>query len=218
MKPDVRLFTSAHELGHILLHPQLKEAHRDRPLDGSVVSRTQMERAADRFASSYLMPIKLVRERFFAIFGTEEFVLSESTAFALLRRENVEARRQMRNIRGLSRRWLRQNALTVSRSFLWQSSSECRPQQWQFVWMNSSCSNSTHRLILRPELPRWLELSHRLTHLRPHQDIVTEARKLQAVALANLADHDLPQVNERALPRNGSAAYNRVITCKKNGN
>lgn len=102
MKPDVRLFTSAHELGHIILHPQLKEAHRDRPLDGSVLSRTQIEKEADRFASSYLMPAKLVRERFLAIFSTEEFTLSETTAFALLKKGEIEARQMLKSLRGLS--------------------------------------------------------------------------------------------------------------------
>lgn len=102
MKPEVRLFTMAHELGHILLHPQLREAHRDRPLDGSVASRAPIERQADRFASSYLMPAKLVRSRFAAIFGMEEVFLTDSTAFALLRKGAVEATRLVKNSRGLA--------------------------------------------------------------------------------------------------------------------
>lgn len=102
MKPQVRLFTMAHELGHIVLHPQLREAHRDRSLDGSVTSRTPIERQADRFASSYLMPAKLVRARFVAMFGTDDFFLTEATAFALLKMDEADARRVLKNSRGLA--------------------------------------------------------------------------------------------------------------------
>jgi formiminotetrahydrofolate cyclodeaminase len=103
MKPEVRLFTAAHELGHVILHPQLLEAHRDRPLDGSVVSRTPIEREADRFASAYLMPTKLVRERFVQNFGTQSFSLSDGTAFALIGTGLVEARVRLKSERGLAK-------------------------------------------------------------------------------------------------------------------
>lgn len=102
MKAEIRLFTTAHELGHIILHPQLNEAHRDRPLDGSVISRTPREKEADKFASSYLMPSIPVRDKFAAIFGTDKFVLSDVTAFALLRKGEVEARLETIDLRGLS--------------------------------------------------------------------------------------------------------------------
>ncbi|MQA20324.1 cyclodeaminase/cyclohydrolase family protein [Rugamonas rivuli] len=103
MKSDVRLFTSAHELGHIILHPQLTEAHRDRPMNGTVVSRAPMEREADRFASSYLMPTRLVAERFLKIFVTDQFVLSESTAFAMWGVAGAVERRKIKNRRDLCR-------------------------------------------------------------------------------------------------------------------
>lgn len=103
MRNEIRLFTAAHELGHIVLHPHLKEAHRDRPLDGSVISRTLIEREADKFASSYLMPANLVRSRFTNLFGTAQFSLSDETAFALFGTGLSEARRKMKNIRTLSR-------------------------------------------------------------------------------------------------------------------
>jgi formiminotetrahydrofolate cyclodeaminase len=103
MKPDVRLFTAAHELGHIILHPQLLEAHRDRPLDGSVISRTPIEREADRFASAYLMPAKLVRDRFAANFGTQLFSLSDGTAFALLGTGLDKARARLKSERVLAK-------------------------------------------------------------------------------------------------------------------
>jgi Zn-dependent peptidase ImmA (M78 family) len=82
---NTRRFTSAHELGHLLMH---KEAvmHRDRPIDGPIqVSepRSRMEVEADKFASYFLMPANLVNARFSAIFGEEAFALNDATAFAL---------------------------------------------------------------------------------------------------------------------------------------
>ncbi|GJI92538.1 hypothetical protein RugamoR1_57010 [Rugamonas sp. R1(2021)] len=103
MQQDVRLFTAAHELGHVVLHPHLKEAHRDRPLDGSTQSRAKIEREADKFASSYLMPANLVRTRFSRVFGNAPFFLNDDTAFALLGVGLGEARRRIKNIRSLSR-------------------------------------------------------------------------------------------------------------------
>lgn len=102
MRPDVRLFTSAHELGHILLHPKLRQAHRDRPLDGAAVSREQKERDADRFASSYLMPSKLINDRFSKIFKANQFVLTDLTVFALWGAAGETARHKVKNLRELS--------------------------------------------------------------------------------------------------------------------
>lgn len=103
MIPTVRRFTAAHELGHVALHPYLKEAHRDRPLDGSTVVKDRIEREADKFASCYLMPPKLVTERFASIFGPPPFALTDDTAFALLGKGTSEAIRQLRSTRELSR-------------------------------------------------------------------------------------------------------------------
>lgn len=82
---DMRRFTAAHELGHMLMH---REAvmHRDQPIDGSSLTSTHlppMEKEANKFASYFLMPEKLVRVRFSAIFGEGVFELNYSTAFAL---------------------------------------------------------------------------------------------------------------------------------------
>jgi Zn-dependent peptidase ImmA (M78 family) len=76
-------FTLAHELGHAVLHPDAGGIHRDRPLDGMTRSREPGEREADRFATYFLMPSKLLRECFLHWFGTECFVLTDDTAFAL---------------------------------------------------------------------------------------------------------------------------------------
>lgn len=102
MRPDVRLFTAAHELGHVVLHPQLKEAHRDRPIDGSAVARTPIEREADKFASCYLMPAALVRDRFAVIFGKDQFFLTEETAFALFGADSNAARVKIKTLRDIS--------------------------------------------------------------------------------------------------------------------
>ncbi|QKS80979.1 ImmA/IrrE family metallo-endopeptidase [Pseudomonas bijieensis] len=61
----VQLFTGAHEIGHLVLHENTV-MHRDRAFDGSPlqIPRPPAERQADRFAACFLMPQKLVRERF----------------------------------------------------------------------------------------------------------------------------------------------------------
>lgn len=86
-KNNIRRFTAAHELGHALLHePQSAVMHRDRPIDGSSKSnepRATIEKEADKFATYFLMPEKLVRARFRQAFGVDVFVLNDDTAFAL---------------------------------------------------------------------------------------------------------------------------------------
>lgn len=79
---NVRRFTAAHELGHAVLH-KTSGLHRDRPVDGIALSRNSVEFEADKFATSFLMPQKLVRNTFKQIFLTGKFVLREETAFAL---------------------------------------------------------------------------------------------------------------------------------------
>ncbi len=61
----VQLFTGAHEIGHLVLHEDTV-MHRDRAFDGSPLQapRAPAERQADRFAACFLMPQKLLRERF----------------------------------------------------------------------------------------------------------------------------------------------------------
>lgn len=85
VEPAYQRFTLAHELGHAVLHPDAGGVHRDRPLDGVTRSREPGEREADRFATFFVMPGKLLRECFVQRFGTECFVLSDDTAFALSR-------------------------------------------------------------------------------------------------------------------------------------
>jgi len=82
-RPDERRFTTAHELGHALLHPNLGKLHRDRSISGPVHRRERNEIEADQFASVFLMPERLLRRRFFDCFRIDRFSLSDDTAFAL---------------------------------------------------------------------------------------------------------------------------------------
>jgi hypothetical protein len=66
-----RRFTTAHEIGHVVLHLDLV-VHRDRPLMGGEQAnrnRPLKEREADCFAAELLMPTKLVRNAFQECFG-----------------------------------------------------------------------------------------------------------------------------------------------------
>lgn len=79
---EVRLFTTAHELGHAPLHANKLVIHRDRSLDGATVARDPIEREADRFAAAFLMPAKLVRNRFKRNFVLDSFFLTDEIAYA----------------------------------------------------------------------------------------------------------------------------------------
>lgn len=102
--PEIQKFTAAHELGHAILHDGVG-LHRDRPLDGGLDRRVRdaVELEADKFASMFLMPEKLVREKFRARFNTELFTLHEDTAFALNAGSLSHLEQQCRRIRDLSR-------------------------------------------------------------------------------------------------------------------
>ncbi len=81
---DVRRFTSAHELGHAVLHEE-KTLFRDRALDGGStgLKRPQIEIEADSFAAFFLMPEFQVRIIFEQIFGQEHFEINQRSAYAL---------------------------------------------------------------------------------------------------------------------------------------
>lgn len=99
---DVRVFTAAHELGHALLH-EAGGLHRDRPLDGETLSRHGIEFEADKFATYFLMPEKLVRARFASFFATDRFVVNEETVFALSRSSLLEFQQKFKTLRDVSR-------------------------------------------------------------------------------------------------------------------
>lgn len=100
---SVRTFTAAHELGHAVLHPTAVGVHRDRPLDGVRKHREPMEIEADKFATLFLMPEKLVRARLLKQFGAERFELDEHTAFALCSMPLDEIQKKLRTARDFSR-------------------------------------------------------------------------------------------------------------------
>jgi hypothetical protein len=77
-----RSFTGAHELGHAVLHGSMG-MHRDKSLNGPSRSRPPQEWQADKFASYFLMPQKLVIREFESRFGRAPFSLTDDTSFAL---------------------------------------------------------------------------------------------------------------------------------------
>lgn len=82
--PQVSRFTTAHELGHWVLHPKNVIQHRDRPIHGHETGpKDPIEREADCFAARYLMPAKLVRNVFQSIFLRIPFVFDDTTSFFL---------------------------------------------------------------------------------------------------------------------------------------
>jgi len=100
---NVISFTTAHELGHAVLHEFNGSMHRDRSLNGEKFSRDPIEREADKFASYFLMPAKLVQERFVELFGNPPFELNEKTAFALTESSLMKAKKQYKTKRDISR-------------------------------------------------------------------------------------------------------------------
>lgn len=102
--PNVRRFTAAHELGHIVLHPS-QGLHRDRAVDGSSDGslRDGAEIDADVFAAHFLMPERLVRQEFLRRFLSAPFAISDDTAFALVRDSSAALLERCRTLRDLAR-------------------------------------------------------------------------------------------------------------------
>lgn len=102
---EVMRFTSAHELGHAILHDH-PILHRDMPSDciGARFSRDLVEIEADKFATYFLMPEKLVREKFELIYGVPQFHLDENSAFRFGGRTTKDIMKECKDIRGLARK------------------------------------------------------------------------------------------------------------------
>ena len=101
--PIIRNFTTAHKLGHAVLHGG-SELHRDHALDGTPnnCSREPKEAEADVFAAYFLLPEKQVNTAFKKVFLEAPFTLNDDTAFALgLDVELIQNR--LRTLRDLSR-------------------------------------------------------------------------------------------------------------------
>ncbi|MBT1689442.1 cyclodeaminase/cyclohydrolase family protein [Fulvivirgaceae bacterium PWU37] len=101
MRPSVRNFTAAHELGHALLHSG-NVLHRDRPLDGSDENKDVREKQADKFAAFFLMPGTLVTSYFYELFGMDRFVADENTVFKLRGGVPSAFRKRIEEIGGLA--------------------------------------------------------------------------------------------------------------------
>lgn len=101
--PEVCRFTAAHELGHAILH-ETSGLHRDRPLDGATsVNNSPIEIEANKFASYFLMPRKLIIKAFRKRFLTQRFYLDHDTAFALKSDTLESVRSQFESLRALTK-------------------------------------------------------------------------------------------------------------------
>lgn len=86
LKPRTKLFTLAHELGHMLMHPGLHH-HREIPMQGLIEPHEPTdpkERQANHFAGCFLVPGKQLRRAFLACFGMESLKLTDTVAWKLL--------------------------------------------------------------------------------------------------------------------------------------
>lgn len=112
---ETQKFTIAHELGHAIFHEQ-QVLHRDRPLDGSLngTQRDLKEYQADKFASYFLMPTRQIKQVFQEIFQQPKFILSEDNAFNLAQMSPMNLRKQLRDLRGLSRKLASTNSFGPS--------------------------------------------------------------------------------------------------------
>ena len=100
---EIQNFTVAHELGHALLHKNIL-LHRDRSIDDfSNLPRNKQELQADKFATYFLMPTRLVEELFYGIFEMEYFEFNENNALKLGFHSVSELRKSFFDIRSLSR-------------------------------------------------------------------------------------------------------------------
>lgn len=101
---NVQNFTAAHELGHALLHKQTV-MHRDRPIDGSSTKDylDPLETQANKFATYFLMPEKLVKQIFKELFLTDKFIINEDTSFSLINTTSTKKlRAKCKNLQGLA--------------------------------------------------------------------------------------------------------------------
>ena len=85
-KPRTKLFTLAHEVGHLLMHPG-PHHHRELPMHGLTEPRDPAdpkERQANQFAACFLVPEKQLRLAFLACFNEKSLKLTDTVAWELL--------------------------------------------------------------------------------------------------------------------------------------
>ena len=102
--PQVRNFTAAHELAHVILH-EGTGLHRDRALDnkGPGKRKDMQERQADVFASYFLMPAKMVRSAFQQAFLSTPFQFNLTSLSAFSRHAQEALQRPGVTLRDKSR-------------------------------------------------------------------------------------------------------------------
>lgn len=97
-----RRFTTAHELGHVVLHPDMTGLHRDRAVSGPLFRKDWREREADAFSSCFIMPARLLLRRFRDLFGMDVFRLNEDTVFGFQMGTIDQAQRRIRKQRDVA--------------------------------------------------------------------------------------------------------------------
>ncbi|MDE0451285.1 MAG: ImmA/IrrE family metallo-endopeptidase [Gammaproteobacteria bacterium] len=117
-------FTGAHELGHIVLDSP-KIAFRERSIRAPREHiRDPVERRADRFAASFLMPENLVKQRAAEAFGTLPIEVNDAMAFLLdsneperLLRANPDSRERAFALARCSRDILGNHIISLHKQF-----------------------------------------------------------------------------------------------------
>lgn len=79
----VQRFVLAHELGHFGLDHELEVMHRDLPLEKGALTYRPLEADANKFASVFLIPEKLLLAQFISCFGTDRLKVNHESAWLI---------------------------------------------------------------------------------------------------------------------------------------
>ncbi len=100
---QVQRFTLSHELAHVIMHGD-NVIYRDGPINGTFSSGGNIiERQADKFATYFTMPSKLVKSEFKKTFGVDVMKINEETTFAFNMDSTDSFRNQVRDLIGFSK-------------------------------------------------------------------------------------------------------------------
>lgn len=100
---EVQRFTLCHELAHVILHGAEK-IYRDGPVNGIFSSNGNIiERQADKFATFFTMPSKLVKSEFKKTFGVDVMKINEDSAFAFNKISTDKFKSQVRDLDGFAK-------------------------------------------------------------------------------------------------------------------
>jgi hypothetical protein len=86
LKPRTKLFTLAHELGHMIMHRSMQH-HREIPLHGITEPRVQTDQReleANNFAGCFLVPRRQLFKAFKDRFGDKSLKFNENIGFDLI--------------------------------------------------------------------------------------------------------------------------------------